>query len=77
MGNVRCHALDADSRRTKMKSDTKIEVETLSLLIVAYPARNVVLVSSKFGAFSHHMTCEEFCDAADRAVAYRREHNIP
>lgn len=55
-----------------MRGELKIEVETGSLLIVAYPHRNVVLISSKWGAFNHSMTVPDFCDMLDRVSSAKR-----
>lgn len=60
----------------KKQDSLKIEIETPSLLITAYPERDLVLFNSKYGAFSHAVSVDNFCDACDRAVAAKRKEGI-
>lgn len=48
------------------QTDFKIQIETQSLLIIAYPERNVVIFTSKYGAFNYILTCNEFCDILNK-----------
>lgn len=54
------------------KSEIKIQVETPTLLIVAFPENDVVIVASKFGGFCYKMPVERFCEIADRVAKGRQ-----
>lgn len=51
----------------------KFSVETNSLLIIAYPLNDCVIISSKYGTFSHSMRVEAFYALADHVVKQKKE----